>query len=182
MKLVILDRDGVINEDSDEYIKSADEWIPISGSIEAIAQLTQAGYTVVVATNQSGLGRGLFSQQALEQMHQKMNQLVELAGGYINGIFFCPHRPSDQCSCRKPGTGMLEAIESSFQCSVQNKPFIGDSFKDLEAGVKKGCKPVLVLTGKGAKTKQEIEAKKPLWGKDVLTYSSLKNAVDALTQ
>jgi D-glycero-D-manno-heptose 1,7-bisphosphate phosphatase len=158
MKLVILDRDGVINEDSDEYIKSADEWIPISGSIEAIAQL------------------------ALEQMHQKMNQLVELAGGCINGIFFCPHLPSDQCSCRKPGTGMLEAIESSFQCSVQNKPFIGDSFKDLEAGVKKGCKPVLVLTGKGAKTKQEIEAKKPLWGKDVLTYSSLKNAVDALTQ
>lgn len=177
MKLIILDRDGVINKDSDAYIKNADEWMPIDGSIDAIAQLTRGGYTVVVATNQSGLGRGLFSPQDLEEMHQKMCQLVQAAGGRINGIFFCPHTPEERCDCRKPKTGMLDSIEQAFQCCVKGQPFIGDSFKDLQAGVKKGCRPILVLTGKGRKTKRQIEEESPTWSKEVLTYTSLKNAV-----
>ncbi|MFM1895671.1 MAG: hypothetical protein RLZZ385_745 [Pseudomonadota bacterium] len=152
LKPVILDRDGVINEDSDAYVKSAEEWLPISGSIEAIAQLSKAGFTVLVATNQSGIGRGLFDEFALAVMHQKMASLVEEAGGVLGGVFFCPHLPTDNCQCRKPRTGLLDTMEKEFGISLQGAPYVGDSLKDLQCARAKGCQPVLVLTGKGAET------------------------------
>ncbi len=149
MKLIILDRDGVINQDSDDYVKSAAEWLPLPGSIEAIAKLSKAGYTVVVATNQSGLSRGLFGIDELEAMHAKMCQLVEAAGGHIDGIFYCPHLPEDSCQCRKPASGLFEAIAQEFQTNLQGVPVIGDSLRDLVAGLALECKPILVRTGKG---------------------------------
>jgi D-glycero-D-manno-heptose 1,7-bisphosphate phosphatase len=152
VKLIILDRDGVINEDSDDYIKSAEEWVPIAGSIEAIAALSKAGYTIAVATNQSGISRHLFDEFDLAAMHQKMCNLVEEQGGEIAGVFFCPHGPDDGCECRKPGIGLLKQIESEFGTSVTDAPFVGDSDKDLLAARLAGCRPVLVLTGKGAAT------------------------------
>ena len=152
MKLVILDRDGVINQDSDAYVKSADEWIPIDGSIEAIAKLYKAGFTVVVATNQSGLARGLFDLDDLEAMHAKLTQLVIDAGGELGAIFYCPHGPDDNCNCRKPKAGLIDAIEAEFDVSAGSAPLVGDSLRDLEAGLHKGCDPMLVLTGKGEKT------------------------------
>jgi len=155
VKLIILDRDGVINEDSDDYIKSWEEWIPIPGSIEAIAALSKAGYTIAVATNQSGISRRLFDEFDLAAMHQKMCELVEGQGGEIAGVFFCPHGPDDGCECRKPGIGLLKQIESEFGTSVTGAPFVGDSGKDLLAAKLAGCLPVLVLTGKGAATRSE---------------------------
>ncbi len=150
--LVILDRDGVINEDSEAYIKSPEEWQAIPGSIEAIAQLTQAGVAVAVATNQAGLARGLFEGDALAAIHQKMEQAVEAAGGQLAGIFFCPHHPDDGCDCRKPKPGLLYEIERELNITVKGKPFVGDSLRDLEAGMAAGCEPCLVLTGNGKKT------------------------------
>ena len=155
MPLFILDRDGVINQDSDDYIKSASEWRPIPGSIDAIAKLHQAGYTVVIATNQSGLGRGYFSIDDLEAMHRKMRELVEAAGGYISGIYFCPHLPSAGCQCRKPNTGLLDSIEAEWG-SVEGAPLVGDSLKDLQLAARKNCQPILVRTGKGQKTAQQL--------------------------
>lgn len=155
MKLIVLDRDGVINEDSDDYIKSVDEWVPIPGSIEAIAALSKAGYTIAVATNQSGISRRLFDEFDLAAMHQKMCDLVEEEGGQISGVFFCPHGPDEGCECRKPGIGLLKQIESEFGTSVAGAPFVGDSAKDLLAAKLAGCQPVLVLTGKGAATRSE---------------------------
>ena len=149
MKLIILDRDGVINHDSDDYVKNASEWIPLPGSIEAIAKLSKAGYTVAIATNQSGLSRGLFGLDELEDMHKKMCVLVEDAGGHIDGIFYCPHLPEDKCQCRKPAPGLLEAIADEFQTSLQEVPVVGDSIRDLQAGLALGCQAVLVRTGKG---------------------------------
>lgn len=159
MKLVILDRDGVINQDSDDYVKSADEWIPIEGSIDAIVQLYNAGFTVVVATNQSGLARGLFDLDDLEAMHDKLNQLVIAAGGELGAIFYCPHGPDDDCNCRKPKTGLIDAIEAEFDTSASSVPLVGDSLRDLQAGIDKGCDPILVLTGKGEKTQAKLQAK-----------------------
>lgn len=152
MKLIILDRDGVINENRDDYVKSADECIPIKGSLEAIARLHQAGYSVVVATNQSGLARGLFDLDDLEAMHNKLTQGVEDLGGEISAIFYCPHLPEDNCKCRKPGTGLLDAIEAEFNMSVAGLHFVGDSLCDLEASLAKHCIPTLVTTGNGKKT------------------------------
>lgn len=152
MKLIILDRDGVINQDSDDYIKSVDEWIPIPGSIAAIARLSQAGYTIVVATNQSGIARQLFDEYELAAMHQKLSELVEKAGGTVDGVFFCPHGPDDGCDCRKPKTGLLTQIECEFGTSVQGAPFVGDSIKDIVAARLAGCLPVLVRSGKGEQT------------------------------
>lgn len=126
--LVILDRDGVINEDSDEYVKSLAEWIPIPGSIEAIARLSKAGVTVVVATNQSGIGRGLFDLDDLEAMHARLNELVLEQGGELSGIFYCPHAPEDDCHCRKPAPGLLDAISTEFNRDLTGVPLIGDSF------------------------------------------------------
>ena len=151
-KLIILDRDGVINQDSDDYVKSLEEWIPLEGSCEAIADLSKAGFTIAVATNQSGLARGYFSVNDLEAMHGRMNALVEEAGGEITTIKYCPHGPDDGCDCRKPLPGLVDQIEEELGISAEGAWFIGDSLRDLQAGLAKGCKPALVMTGKGEKT------------------------------
>ena len=155
MKLVILDRDGVINHDSTSYIKSPAEWKPIPGSLEAIALLNQAGYRVLVATNHSGVGRGLFDMATLNAIHDKMHRALGLAGGRIDGIFYCPHAQDAGCNCRKPKPGLLEEIGRRFGVSLEGVPFIGDSLRDIEAALAVGAQPVLVLTGKGKKTRKE---------------------------
>ncbi len=152
MKLVILDRDGVINADSDQYIKSPEEWKPIPGSLEAIARLTQAGFRVVVATNQSGLGRGLFDMATLNAMHDKMHKAVNQLGGRIDAIFFCAHAQDAGCACRKPKPGMLLEIAARFDLALAGVPVVGDSLRDLQAASAAGARPVLVLTGKGERT------------------------------
>lgn len=152
MKYLILDRDGVINEDSDAFVKSPDEWIPIPGSIEAIAQLTQKGFRIVVITNQSGVARGLFDLDTLERMHVKMISMVEMAGGKIETIFFCPHGPEQSCECRKPKPGMFNAFGERYGVDLKGIPAIGDSYRDLEAAWAVGASPILVKTGKGQRT------------------------------
>jgi len=152
MKLVILDRDGTINEDSDQYIKSPSEWKPIRGSLEAIARLTQAGWRIVVATNQSGIARGLFDISALNAIHAEMHRAVGLAGGRIDAIFFCPHAADSNCECRKPKPGLLREVASRMGIELAGVPMIGDSLRDVEAAAAAGAKPYLVLTGKGKKT------------------------------
>lgn len=156
-QLVILDRDGVINQDSDNYIKSPDEWQAIEGSLEAIAKLTQAGYKVVVCTNQSGIGRGLFDTDTLNAMHTKMHQQLARFGGEINAVFFCPHTDEDACRCRKPATGMYEDVAKRFKLNhaLQGIAVVGDSLRDLVGAVTLGAEPHLVLTGKGYKTREK---------------------------
>lgn len=149
MKLAILDRDGVINHDSDSFIKSPAEWEPIPGSLEAIARLSKAGYRVVVATNQSGIARGLLDITALNAIHHKMHAATHAAGGVIDAIFFCPHKASDNCDCRKPRTGMLDSIAARYETKLKGTPAVGDSLRDLQAAFNSGCVPYLVLTGKG---------------------------------
>ena len=175
MKLVILDRDGVINFDSDQYIKSPDEWKPIPGSPEAIARLNRAGYRVVVATNQSGVGRGLFEMDTLNAIHEKMLRTVAQVGGRIDAIFFCPHTSEDKCNCRKPKPGMLEEIAARYNTVLSEVPVVGDSLRDLQAAVAVGAQPILVLTGKGQKTTvdPQLPAITPI-------YPDLAAAVDAL--
>ena len=155
MKLVILDRDGTINHDSEHYIKSLDEWRPIKGSIEAIARLTQADYRVVVATNQSGISRGLFTTRTLFEMHDALQRAVMQAGGRIDAFFFCPHTETANCQCRKPKPGMLLEVAQRFNVSLTDTYMVGDALKDVQAAVAAGAKPVLVLTGKGKKTRDE---------------------------
>jgi D-glycero-D-manno-heptose 1,7-bisphosphate phosphatase len=152
MKLIILDRDGVINHDSDAFIKSPDEWIPIPGSLEAIARLNQAGYRVVVSTNQSGIARGLFNMLTLNAIHQKLHTSAQLVGARIDAVFFCPHAADDNCDCRKPKPGMMQEIAKRFDVSLKGVPTVGDSLRDLQAGFVAGCTPYLVTTGKGQKT------------------------------
>ena len=154
MKLAILDRDGVINHDSDQYIKSPAEWRPLPGSIEAIARLNQNGYRIAVATNQSGIGRGLFDMATLNAMNDKMMELVFRQGGRIDALFFCPHTAAEECNCRKPRTGMFEEIAARFHTDLKGVPVIGDSLKDLQAAESVGAQPILVLTGKGEFTRQ----------------------------
>lgn len=155
MKLIILDRDGVINVDSEQYVKSAGEWVAIPGSIEAIARLTRAGWTVCVATNQSGLARGLFDVAALEAMHDKMRELIAQAGGKLGMLVYCPHGPDDGCDCRKPLSGLFQQIADYYQVPLTGVPTVGDSLRDLEAGSALGCQPYLVRTGKGDKTESQ---------------------------
>jgi len=155
MKLIILDRDGVINHDSDQFIKSPDEWKPIPGSLEAIARLNQAGYRVVVATNQSGIGRGLFDMPTLNAIHDKMHKSLAQVGGHIDAIFFCPHANDADCACRKPKSGMIEEIAARYGVSLIDVPAVGDSLRDLEAAARLGARPYLVLTGKGVKTQEK---------------------------
>lgn len=150
MKLLILDRDGTINEDRDDYVKSADEWVPIPGALEAIARLNHAGWHVVVATNQSGLGRGLFDMAALNAMHAKLNQLLAKQGGRIDAVFFCPHPPDAACDCRKPLPGLIRQIGARYGVDLAKVPVVGDSLRDLQAGAALGCPTHLVKTGKGA--------------------------------
>lgn len=149
---VILDRDGVINHDSPDYIKSPDEWIPIDGSLEAITLLSQAGVDVYVATNQAGIARGKLDLEALAAIHGKMNAAVRSLGGVIKDISYCPHHPDDGCGCRKPEPGMLLQLAREHGLDLPGQPFVGDSFKDLLAAEAAGCLPVLVKTGKGADT------------------------------
>lgn len=155
MRLVILDRDGVINEDSDDYIKSADEWQPIPGSLEAIARLSHAGFHIVVATNQSGIARGLFKVDTLTRIHNRMIDQVHHKGGEIEAVFFCPHAPADHCLCRKPLPGLFHDIAARFKTSLNGTYAVGDSLRDIEAAQAAQALPVLVRTGKGARTLAE---------------------------
>lgn len=175
MKLIILDRDGVINQDSDKFIKSPDEWKPIPGSLEAIARLNQNGYRVVVATNQSGIGRGLFDMGTLNAMHAKMHKALAQFGGHIDAVFICPHAADDNCDCRKPKPGMMRQIAERFHAELEGVPMIGDSVRDLQAAAEVGGQPILVETGKGRKTQEAggLPA-------GTQAFADLSSAVDAL--
>ena len=173
---VILDRDGVINADSDAYIKSVAEWQPLPGSIEAVARLSQSGWRVVVCTNQSGVGRGLFTAATLDAIHQAMCRRVSEQGGHIDGVFHCPHRPDERCRCRKPRPGLLHAAAASLGFELHRVPVIGDSQRDLDAARAVGALPLLVRTGKG-----EATAAQPGHGAAAI-YADLAAATDALLQ
>jgi len=173
MKLVILDRDGVINYDSDQYIKSPGEWKPMPGSLEAIAKLTQAGYKVVIASNQSGIGRGLFDMDTLNAIHDKMHRAVQSLGGRIDAVFYCPHTSESKCSCRKPKPGMFLRIGACFNTDLSEAFVIGDSLRDLQPAASVGARPVLVLTGKGGVTQAEGDLPE-----GTLIFSDLAAAVE----
>ena len=163
MKLVILDRDGVINYDSVHFIKNPNEWIPIPGSLEAIALLNQNGYRVAVATNQSGVSRGLYDMATLNAIHDKMYRSVSLVGGRIDALFYCPHANEHHCNCRKPKSGMFEEIANRFGVDLHQVPCVGDSLRDLVAGQRLGCQPILVRTGKGESTLAEGQLPDNTW-------------------
>jgi D-glycero-D-manno-heptose 1,7-bisphosphate phosphatase len=175
MKLVILDRDGVINEDSDAYIKSPAEWVPIAGSLEAIARLNHAGFRVVVATNQSGIARGLFDMGTLDAIHQRLHGELARVGGQLDGIYFCPHGPDDRCTCRKPEPGLFEEIALRTGTALEGVPAVGDSLRDLAAARAVGALPFLVRTGKGSAAEHQLP---PDWG--VPVYDDLAAVVTAL--
>ena len=176
VRLIVLDRDGVINEDSDAYIKSPDEWIPLPGSLEAIAKLSAAGFTVAVATNQSGVARGYYSRRVLESIHDKMLSSISAAGGHIDYVAVCPHGPGDGCECRKPRTGLLEQIAAHYDIDLDEVPVVGDSLRDLEAAAAIGATPILVLTGNGEDTARAL----PEMLKSTAIYPDLARAADAL--
>jgi len=157
MAVIILDRDGVINYDSAEYIKSAEEWRAIPNSINSISRLSKAGYKIYIATNQAGLARKLFTKADLDAMHDKLRILVQEAGGKINEIFYCPHHPDDACKCRKPGIGLLEKIAEHANEDLRGQAFVGDSLKDIQAAEAMGCEPFLVLTGNGQNTRAALD-------------------------
>lgn len=182
MPVLVLDRDGVINEDSVDHIRSLADWHPIPGSIEAIAALSRAGYHIAIATNQSGVGRGYFGLEALEQIHQNLCRLVEEQGGHIEGIFYCPHLPGAGCRCRKPATGLLEAIEVELEQPLAGSYFIGDSLRDLQAARAFGCRPILVTTGKGRHTLTQLQSGTAALedAADIPVYDSLAAAAEAI--
>jgi D-glycero-D-manno-heptose 1,7-bisphosphate phosphatase len=171
---VVIDRDGVINDDSDDYVRSAADWVPLPGSLEAIAALTAAGFRVAVATNQSGVGRGLFSMANLEEIHRVMTAAVEAAGGRLAGIHVCPHHPDEACACRKPRPGLLRAIERQSGQSLAGVPVIGDKLSDLDAARAVGARPILVRTGKGGATEAALS------DRSIEVYADLHAAVAAL--
>jgi D-glycero-D-manno-heptose 1,7-bisphosphate phosphatase len=175
MKLVILDRDGVINQDSVNYIKSANEWIPIPGSLESIATLNQHGFNVVIATNQSGIGRGLFDISSMNNINEKMLKLLKKVGGHIDAIFYCPHTTKDNCNCRKPKTGMLNEISERLETNLKNVPAVGDALRDLEAYHSVGAQPILVKTGKGQET-----ALARMYPKNTWVFNNLAEAVEQI--
>lgn len=175
-KLVVLDRDGVINQDSDNFIRSADEWLPIDGSAEAIARLTKSGFTVAVATNQSGIGRRLLSVTQLDAIHARMCRHIEKAGGRIDKIVFCPHLPDAGCDCRKPEPGLLTQLQDYYDIDMRGVPFIGDSERDLRAARAIGARPILVLTGNGRTTLAAIDR----LGDPVEVFEDLSDAAEAL--
>jgi D-glycero-D-manno-heptose 1,7-bisphosphate phosphatase len=158
VQLVILDRDGVINEDSPDFVKSAAEWIPLPGSLEAIAALNRSGYTVAVASNQSGLARGYFDREALEAMHDKFRRLLDDAEGRVDRIEICPHGPDGGCDCRKPAPGMIRRLIDHYGVDADSVVVVGDSLRDLEAAAAAGARPVLVRTGNGTTTEAELPA------------------------
>lgn len=157
-RLVVLDRDGVINRESADFIRRPEEWLPLPGSVEAIADLTQAGFTLVVASNQSGVGRGLFSAATLTAIHERMSRTIEAAGGRLDGIYFCPHGPDDGCPCRKPRPGLLRQIEARYGLPLAGVPAVGDSVRDLEAAWQVGARAMLVRTGNGMETERRLQA------------------------
>ena len=173
MRLVILDRDGVINHDRPDYIKTPDEWDPIAGSLQAIAKLHHHGWKIAVASNQSAIGRKIISLSALTSIQSKMNKALELLGARVDGFFFCPHMPGSGCSCRKPKPGLLQDIARRFGVSLHQVPFIGDSLKDLEAGLRVGASPMLVRTGHGNKALAQLPPAVPV-------YKNLACAADDL--
>jgi D-glycero-D-manno-heptose 1,7-bisphosphate phosphatase len=177
MKLIVLDRDGVINEDSDDYIKSVDEWHPIPDSLEAIARLNHAGYTVAVATNQSGIARGFYDVATLSAMHRKMDDLLASLGGKVDAVFFCPHGPKDGCDCRKPEPGLLRQIGERYQHDMKDVIFIGDSISDMKAAVAIEAQPVLVKTGKG---EESVDLLYSNGIEGALIFDNLADAVDAI--
>ena len=174
-KLIVLDRDGTINHDSDHFIKSPDEWRPIPGSLEAIARLNHAGYRVVVATNQSGIGRGLFGMATLNAIHDKMHRALAQVGGRIDAIFYCPHSADATCDCRKPKPGLLREAGRRFNVDMTGVPVIGDGLRDLQAAESVGSQPMLVLTGKGEKTLRDGS-----FPKNTVIFPDLAFAVSAL--
>ena len=174
--LLVLDRDGVINRDSSEFVKSTDEWLPLEGSIEAIARLSRGGFTVAVASNQSGLARGLFDEVALTAMHDKLRRLVAAQGGQVDRIVVCPHGPDDDCSCRKPKPGLLLQLAEHYAASLHGVPVIGDSLRDLQAAAAVGARPILVRTGNGLKTEAALP---PEFG-DIEIFDDLAAATAAL--
>jgi D-glycero-D-manno-heptose 1,7-bisphosphate phosphatase len=173
MKLVILDRDGVINYDSAQFIKSPAEWKAIPGSLESIAKLTQAGYKVVIATNQSGIGRGLFDMDTLNAIHDKMHRAVQAVGGRIDAVFFCPHTYEAKCDCRKPKPGMFLRIGACFNTDLSEAIVIGDALRDLQPAASVGARLILVLTGKGEEAKAEGNLPE-----GTLVFTDLAAAVD----
>lgn len=176
MKLVILDRDGVINHDSAEFIKTPDEFVPIAGSIDAIADLSRAGFTVAVATNQSGLARDLFDEATLQSIHDKMNELVRAAGGEIDRIVYCPHHPDDDCDCRKPKPGLYEQLANHYSVELDGVPVVGDSHRDIAAAQSIHARPILVLTGNGITSAGRFAAN----GEQVETCNDLAAAAKRL--
>jgi len=176
-QVVVLDRDGVINRESASFIKTPQEWQPLPGSMEAIGRLSRAGYRLALATNQSGLARGLFDEAALAAIHRKLTACAAEHGGKIDGIFFCPHGPGEGCRCRKPATGLLEQIESSLGCELRGRWFVGDSLRDLIAARDHGCQPVLVRTGNGIATEKLLENNNL---NDVFVFDDLLEAACAL--
>ncbi len=176
--LVILDRDGVINEDSDDYVKTPDEWIPLPGSLEAIASLNAHGYYVGVASNQSGIARGYFDRSTLRAMHRKFRHLLEEVGGHVDRIEICPHGPDDGCTCRKPAPGMINKLIRHFAVDPDNVTLIGDSLRDLEAAHAAGVRSLLVRTGNGRESEKRLKGE--LAGTPV--YDDLAAAARALTE
>ena len=174
--LIILDRDGVINRDSRSFVKSVDEWLPLPGSIDAIANLSNAGFTVAVASNQSGIARGLFDDRALGAMHRKLQELVVAAGGLVEHIVVCPHGPDDGCDCRKPEPGLLHRLGAHFDTSLAGAPTVGDSLRDLQAAKAVGARPILVRTGNGQLTSESL----PAGLEDIEIYDDLAAAAAAL--
>jgi len=177
-RLVILDRDGVINKDSDDFIKSPEEFVPLPGSLEAIARLNAAGYQVAVATNQSGIARGLFDLDALDAMHKKLDTLLSEVGGQIDVLVYCPHAPDANCDCRKPKPGLLQQISQKLGIELDDLPVIGDSLRDLESAQAVGATPMLVRTGKGERSLKQLNEKPGL--ANVPVFKDLAAAVDAL--
>ena len=182
-RLIVLDRDGVINFDSPDYIKSPEEWRPLPGSLEAIARLCREDYKVVIITNQSGIARGLYSINTLNRIHQKMLEKLQPLGGEISAIFFCPHGPGDGCQCRKPMPGLFHELKNRLKCNLKNIYAVGDSLRDLEAAHSAGARPVLVQTGNGKRCKEDIDGGKtdPAF-REVPCYPDLAGFVDTLIE
>ena len=179
-KLLILDRDGVINVESPDFVKSPEEWVPIKGSLEAIGRLSQAGYDIVVITNQSGIGRGYFSADMLAKMHARMIDYVQQYGGKIQSILFCPHTPDDECDCRKPKDGMYQELAERLNIGFGDVYSVGDSVRDLLAAKTAGANPVLVKTGNGKKSLKEIESSPELGLTSAPVFDNLSSFTDAL--
>ena len=177
MSLIILDRDGVINHDSDEFIKTPAEWEPMEGSLEAIAKLNHAGFRVMVITNQSGIARGLLDVDTLSRIHSKMRRMVSQVGGKLEAILYCPHGPEDGCSCRKPLSGAFNDLAHRLRINLTDVPAVGDSLRDLQAAQAVGARPILVKTGKGERTLID-----PALPEGIAVYDDLAAVADALLE